>query len=617
MGAPGQNKMDSAQKSKWPTARRALAFVAPDRGLLGLLFLVVILMAAIGIINPLIYRYYINNGILKANYSLIIRLALLVAVLGLAEGGLGLARSYLSSRVGAQIVLRLRTRLFNHIQQMPLAFFTHTQTGALVNRVSNDVREAGLAFTDGFSNIIGNLITVVLTVGAMFALSWRITLAFLVLPPLLLVLTRSAGRRLRAITREQYDLLSSMNSLMVERFNVAGAYLVKVFGRRHDESQAFERSAARVSHISIKRTVYGRIFFSSLFVMSSFATALAYGWGGVLVTKHTVDLGTVVALIAYLAELYSPLVGLSDVQVTVISGLVIFERVFEVFDLSPAIEDKPGALTVAAGPPTIAFNRVVFRYPSVSEVPLASLESTAISGAAAETPVLCDITFTAEAGQMVALVGRSGAGKTTITHLLARLYDIQSGSITLNGIDIRDARLDSLYERIGVVTQEPHFFHDSIRANLLYARPDATEVKIIEALLSAQILPLITSLPRGLDTIVGEGGYRFSGGEKQRLAIARVLLKAPDIIILDEATSHLDSESEAAIQKALEKALAGRTSIVIAHRLSTILRANKILVMDKGRIVQCGTHADLLQMPGVYSALYQQQFASTQMSGSS
>lgn len=606
--------MDSDQKPKWPTARRALAFAAPHRGLIGLLLLVVILTAAIGITNPLIYRYYINNGILKENYSLVIRLALLVAALGLTEGALGLARSYLSSKIGAQIVLRLRTRLFDQIQQMPLAFFVRTRTGALVNRVSNDVNEAGLAFTDGFSNIVGNLITVLLTVGAMFVLSRRITLGFLILPPLLFVLTRFAGRRLRAITREQYDLLAGMNSLMVERFNVAGAYLVKVFGRRHDESQLFERNAERVTHISIKRAVYGRIFFSGLFVMSSFAMALAYGWGGVLAIKHTVDLGTIVALIAYLARLYSPLVGLSDVQATIISALVVFERVFEVFDLPPAIEDKLGALSVPAGPPTIAFNHVFFRYPSASDVPLASLEPAAISGDMAETPVLFDITFTAEAGQMVALVGPSGAGKTTITHLLARLYDIESGSITVNGIDIRDTRIDSLYERIGVVTQEPHFFHESVRANLLYARPDATEAKIIEALLSAQILPLITSLPRGLDTIVGEGGYRFSGGEKQRLAIARVLLKAPDIIILDEATSHLDSESEAAIQKALEKALAGRTSIVIAHRLSTILRANKIFVMEKGRIVQCGTHTELLQMPGVYSALCQQQFASAQVS---
>lgn len=559
--------------------------------------------------SPLFYREIINNGILKGDAGLIIRLSVLVGVLGLLDAGFGMVQTYLASRIGASIVLQLRTRLFEHVQQMPLAFFTRTQTGALVSRLNNDVNGARTAFTDILSNVVGNLITVTLILGAMFFLSWRISVAALVLIPLFIFPARYWGRELQAIARESYDLTAAMNNLMVERFNVAGAQLAKLFGRRSDESKTFEAKAGRVSDIGVKQAVYGRLFLTSLLLMASFATALAYGWGGVLAVKHVLDVGTVVALVSYLMRLYAPLLGLSNMQVSIMTALVSFERVFEVLDLAPMIQDRPGARPVPAGPAAISFDHVAFRYPSAAEVSLASLESVAIPDKGQEKTVLQDITFTAAPGQLVALVGPSGAGKTTITQLVPRLYDVQSGSITINGIDVRDATLDSLHQRIGVVTQDAHLFHDTIRANLIYARPEATDDDLNQALRAAQILPLISSLPEGLDTLVGERGYRFSGGEKQRLAIARLLLKAPDIMILDEATAHLDSESEAAIQKALETALAGRTSIVIAHRLSTILKADQILVVSDGRIVQRGTHEELMESQGLYADLYQRQFA--------
>jgi ATP-binding cassette subfamily B protein len=605
----GQDASVLKQTVKPGTVKRTLRFAVPYVGLLAVFLLVVILDAGVGIANPLIYRAIINHGILKGNSTLIIHLAVLVGILAIFDGAFGLTQSYLSAKIGASIVLSLRAKLFEHIQQMPLAFFTRTQTGALVSRLNNDVSGAQGAFTDILSNVVGNIITVALILGAMFVLSWQITLAALILLPLFVFPARFWGRKLQAITRESYDLTAAMNNLMVERFNVAGAQLAKLFGRRQDENKTFEAKAARVSDIGVKRTIYGRIFFTALLLMASFATALAYGWGGVLAVKHLLDVGTVVALVSYLARIYAPLVGLSNIQVSVMTALVSFERVFEVLDLAPMIQEKPGAIAILQGPARISFDHVSFRYPSASEVSLASLESVAVSDKTPEKTVLHDITFTVEPGQMVALVGPSGAGKTTITQLVARLYDVQSGTVSVNGLDVRNAKLDSLHQRIGIVTQDAHLFHDTIRANLLYAKPEATDGEIAEALRAAQILPLVASLPKGYDTLVGERGYRFSGGEKQRLAIARLLLKAPDIVILDEATAHLDSESEAAIQKALEIALAGRTSMVIAHRLSTILKADQILVVQNGRIVQRGRHSELLDEPGIYAELYQRQFS--------
>ena len=605
----GQDSSVLKKKVKSGTATRTIAFAAPYAWLLALFLLVVIASASIGIANPLIYRYVINDGILKGNSTLIVRLAVLVAILGLLDGALGMTQGYLSARIGASVVLSLRTKLFEHIQEMPLAFFTRTQTGALVSRLNNDVGGARTAFTDILSNVVGNVITVVLVLGAMFLLSWRITLAALVLVPLFVFPARFWGRRLQTIARESYDLTASMNNLMVERFNVAGALLAKLFGRRQDESNSFEAKAERVSDIGVTQAVYGRLFLAALLLMASFATALAYGWGGVLAVKHVLDVGTVVALVSYLARLYVPLLGLSNIQVSVMTALVSFERVFEILDLPPMIQEKSDAVAIPVGPATISFDDVSFHYPAASEISLASLESIAVANKTPEKTVLKGIKFTAKPGELVALVGPSGAGKTTITHLVPRLYDVGSGSIKIDGIDVRDATFDSLRQRIGVVTQDAHLFHDTIRANLLYAKPDATDAQLTEALRAAQVLRIVESLPQGLDTLVGERGYRFSGGEKQRLAIARLLLKAPDIVILDEATAHLDSESEAAIQQALESALTGRTSIVIAHRLSTILKAHQILVVQDGSIVQRGTHAELMDQQGIYAELYQRQLA--------
>jgi ATP-binding cassette, subfamily B, bacterial len=598
------------QKVKRGTAKRMLQFAAPYAGLLAVFLFVVILDAGIGIVNPLIYRHIINNGILKGNARLIIRFAVLAGILGLFSSALGLVQAYFSSTVGARVVFALRTKLFDHVQRMPLAFFTRVQTGALVSRLNTDVGGAQSAFTDILSNVIGNSVTLILILAAMFALSWQMTLASLVLLPLFILPARYWGRKLQQITRERFDLMAVMNNLMVERFNVAGAHVAKLFGRPKDENKEFGEKAKRVSAIGVKSAIYGRLFFTALVLMTIFATAFAYGWGGVLAVEKRLDVGTVVAFVSYLTRLYGTLTGLSNIQVSLMTALVSFERVFEVLDLRPMIQDGPDAIAIPTGPARISFENVSFRYPSPSEVSLASLESIAVPDKTPEQTVLSDISFVAEPGELVALVGPSGAGKTTITHLVARLYDVQGGSVSINGIDVRKAKLDSLHRRVGAVTQDAHLFHDTIRANLLYAKPRATEAELQEALRAAQILPLIESLPKGLDTLLGDRGYRFSGGEKQRLAIARLLLKAPEIVILDEATAHLDSESEAAIQGAFESALRGRTSLVIAHRLSTILKADKILVVNEGRIMERGTHSELLKGRGLYAELYERQFAS-------
>ncbi len=605
----GQDPSVVKQKVKPGTMRRTLSYARPYSGLLGLFLAVVIVDASITIINPLLFRQIINNGILKGNAPLIIHFAVIAGCLGLFDGGLGLAQTFLSSKIGAGIVLSLRNRLFEHIQRMPLAFFTRTQTGALVTRLNTDVQGARTAFTDILSNVVGNFITVLLILGAMFVLSWRITLGALVLLPVFVLPARFWGRKVQAITRETYDLAGKMNTLMVERFNVAGALLSKLFGRPADDARAFGEKAARVSDISIRLAIYSRLFFTALAVVATVASALAFGWGGVLAVHHVLDVGTVVALTAYLARLYAPLVGLSNVQVSVMTALVSFDRVFEVLDLPPMIQESAAAVPIPAGPASIEFDHVAFRYPAAAEVSLASLESVAVPDKRPQKTILHDISFEIAPGRLTALVGPSGAGKTTITHLIPRLYDAQSGSVRISGVDVRDLQLASLNRRIGVVTQDAHLFHDTIRANLVYAKPDASDEEMRLALRDARILDLVESLPDKLETLVGERGYRFSGGEKQRLAIARLLLKAPDIVILDEATAHLDSESEAAIQRAMETALTGRTSIVIAHRLSTILKADEILVVQNGRIVQRGSHAALLAEPGIYTELYQRQFA--------
>jgi ATP-binding cassette subfamily B protein len=590
------------------TTRRILGLMRPYRGMaVGFLALVAI-NAAIGAVDPLIYREIINRGILGGDARLVVGLAALVGGLAVLDGGVLLVQRWLSLRIGEGLVYDLRTRVFSHVQRMGLSFFVRTQTGALVSRLDNDVQGAQAALTNVLGTVIGNLMRVSLVLVAMFALSWRLTLVALVLLPLFALPARRLGQRMRKITREGYDLSAQMNTTMVERFNVAGALLVKLFGRAEEENREFAEKAGRVRDIAIVRGIYGRIFFVALTLTAALATALVYGWGGTMAVSGILDVGTVVALTAYLNRLYGPLTALSNINVDIMTALVSFERVFEVLDLPTLVAEKPDAVTIPRGPARVEFDRVEFAYPSAGEVSLASLESVSVPDAPVAQTVLHDVSFVAEPGQLIALVGPSGAGKTTISYLIPRLFDARSGRVSINGVDVRDATLKSLSDVVSMVTQDSHMFHDTIRANLLYARPDATAADLRDALTGAQILPLIESLPEGLDTVIGDRGYRLSGGEKQRLAIARLLLKAPDVVVLDEATAHLDSESEVAVQRALKAALAGRTSIVIAHRLSTIRDADQILVVSGGRIVEGGRHEELLEAGGVYADLYHTQF---------
>ena len=588
--------------------RRILGFARPYRGALIVFLLLIVIDAVIGAANPLIYRAIIDDGIGGHNVNLVAVLAGAIAGLAIFDAILGLAQRWLSSRVGEGLIFDMRTRVFGHINEMPISFFTRTQTGALISRLNNDVLGAQQAFTDTFSSVVGNVIGVSITLVAMFYLSWQITLLSLVMLPIFLLPARWVGRRLAGITRESYNLNAQMNTTMSERFNVSGALLVKLFGHPADEARVFAAKARRVRDIGILQAMYARVFMTSLLLTASLATALVYGLGGALAARGTLLVGTVVALTAYLNRLYGPLTALSNVQVDIMTALVSFDRVFEVLDLPPMIAEKPGAVVLPRGQSTIEFDHVDFRYPAAEEVSLASLESVAVLEHTNNQQVLFDVSFTAHPGQLVALVGPSGAGKTTLSHLVPRLYDVRAGAVRINGIDVRDATLESIRAAVGVVTQDAHLFHETIRSNLAYAKPDATDDELFEALRAAQILPLVQSLPDGLETLVGDRGYRLSGGEKQRIAIARLLLKAPDVVVLDEATAHLDSESEAAVQEALKHALTGRTSLVIAHRLSTVREADLILVIDAGRIVERGTHTTLLAAGGLYAELYRTQF---------
>ena len=590
------------------TIKRIFKFASPYKKFLAIFLIAIIFDAIIGVANPLIFRQIIDKGIIAKNTDLIVKFAIVIALLAVVDAGLSFIQRYFSARIGEGLIFDMRTKVFSHIQQMPIAFFTRTQTGALVSRLNNDVLGAQEAFTDLLSTVIGNAISVVLIIIAMAFLSWQLTLVSLLILPLFLFPARWFGRHLAEIAREAYSLNADMNSIMVERFNIAGALLAKLFGKPTTEDALFQKKAGRVRDIGISQAMYTRVFFISLTLTASFATAIVYGWGGVLAVQKILDVGTVVALTAYLNRLYQPLTALSNIQVDVMTALVSFERVFEVLDLPPMIAEKPHAKTISRGPSTLIFNHVSFRYPTAEEVSLASLESVATLDRTKTQEVLFDINFEVHAGQMTALVGPTGAGKTTVIGLAARLYDVRQGLVSINGIDVRDATLDSLHQVIGMVTQDPHMFHDTIRANLLYAKPAATEKEIILALQGAQIFSLIQKLPRGLDTMVGERGYRLSGGEKQQLSIARLLLKEPDIVILDEATAHLDSESERKVQLALQTALSGRTSLIIAHRLSTILAADQILVINHGKIVERGKHDELIAKKGLYAQLYKTQF---------
>ena len=595
------------------TVRRIGRFAAPYKRQLIAFLVVIVIDAIVAIAPPLVLKSIIDDGIGKNPPStgrpgLVLALALFVAGLSLFDAVLSLINRYYSARIGEGLIYDLRSQVYGHVQRMPIAFFTRTQTGALISRLNNDVLGAQQAFTGTLSNVVSNVIGVVLTLSVMFVLSWQITLLSLVLLPVFIIPAKFVGKRLQELTRESYGLNAEMNNSMTERFNVSGALLVKLFGRPEQEEQAFRARAGRVRDIGITSAMYGRVFFVALTTVAALATALVYGVGGTFAANGTLKIGTVVALAGLLSRLYGPLTALSNVRVDVMTALVSFERVFEVLDLAPMVADKPGAVALPRGTAAIEFDDVVFRYPSADEVSLASLESVAVLDSSTSQTVLHGVTFRAEPGQLVALVGPSGAGKTTISQLVTRMYDVQGGSVRIGGLDVRDVTMQSLREAVGVVTQDAHMFHDSIRANLLYAAPEATEADLLAALDAAQVGGLVRSLPDGLDTVVGDRGYRLSGGEKQRMAIARLLLKAPGIVVLDEATAHLDSESEAAVQRALSTALAGRTSLVIAHRLSTVREADQILVIDDGRVVEHGRHEELLAAGGLYAELYRTQF---------
>lgn len=591
------------------TALRILAFGRPYRKYLTVLFAVLVVSAVITVATPILAGAVINTIVGDHARSVVVWIAVIIAGLAIADAALSLVDRWLSSRIGEGLIYDLRRAVFDHVMRMPIAFFTRTQTGALVSRLNNDVIGAQRAFTGTLSAVTSNVIQLVLTAGAMFFLNWQIALLTLILLPVFILPAKRMGAKLQAITREQTQLNASMNTTMTERFNVAGAMLVKLFGRPQHESTSFGDRAARVRDIGVQSAMYGRVFFVALTLVAALAQALVYGLGGWFALSGALSAGTVVTLALLLTRMYGPLTALSNVRVDVMSALVSFERVFEILDLAPMITDKPDAITLPKGARTIEFSNVSFGYPTADKVSLASLEDVAVLDDSPSQRVLRDVSFTAEAGQLVALVGPSGAGKTTISGLVSRFYDVDAGHVRIDGHDVRDVTLQSLHDAIGVVTQDSHLFHDTIAANLRYAKPEATDDDLWHALERAQIASLVRSLPSQLDTLVGERGYRLSGGEKQRLAIARLLLRAPGIVILDEATAHLDSESEAAVQRALDTALHGRTSLVIAHRLSTIRSADKILVIADGRIAEQGTHADLLARKGLYADLYTTQFA--------
>ena len=599
------------QKLAPGTLKRIALFARPYRRWLVIFLLLILVDAVLGAANPLIYKEIIDKGILPKDVGVVTWLAVLVAVIALVDAVVSLAMRWYSARIGEGLIYDMRARVFAHIQRMPIAFFTRTQTGALISRLNNDVLGAQQAFTGTLSTVVSNVISVIIVLIAMMVLSWQITLISLVLLPVFIVPARLMGRRLQKITRESYNLNAEMSATMTERFNVAGALLVKLFGRAEEEDRNFRRGARRVADIGVLSAMYSRVFFVSLSLVAALATAIVYGFGGRLAIHGAFEVGTVVALTAYLNRLYGPLTALSNVQVDVMTALVSFERVFEVLDLAPAIDDKPDAKPLPRdldGHATIEFDSVNFRYPTAQEVSLASLEAVAVLDNTMPRQVLHEVSFRAAPGDLVALVGPSGAGKTTISQLVTRMYDVQSGAVRVGGEDVRDVTLASLRDAVGVVTQDAHLFHDSIRANLIYARPEASEAELWDALEGAQIADLIRDLPDQLDTVVGDRGYRLSGGEKQRIAIARLLLKAPAVVVLDEATAHLDSESEVAVQRALSVALAERTSLVIAHRLSTVRDADQILVVNNGRIVESGRHEDLLDLGGLYAELYRTQF---------
>ncbi|MFF5113532.1 ABC transporter ATP-binding protein [Streptosporangium sp. NPDC000509] len=601
-----------AQQDRRPlsvvTLRRIAAFARPHRFLLAWFLLLSVVSAVLAVATPVLAGRVVDAIVGGAAVGVVVGLATVIAVIALAEAALGLLMRWMSASIGEGLILRLRGAVFDHVQRMPVAFFTRTRTGALVSRLNNDVIGAQRAFSDTLSGVAGNLVTLTLTLVVMVGISWQLTALALVLLPVFVVPARRVGSRLARMEREAADHNAAMSTQMTERFSAPGATLVKLFGRPAQESAEFLARARRVRDIGVRTAMVQSVFVTALTLVSALALALVYAVGGFYALRGELEPGALVALALLLTRLYAPLTALAGARVEVMSALVSFERVFEILDLRPLITDRADARAVPEGPVTVEFDRVGFAYPSAEKVSLASLEEVAVLDGRGGAAVLGEVSFRAEAGQMVALVGSSGAGKSTIAQLLARLYDVDSGAVRLSGVDVRELSAASIRQTLGVVTQDGHLFHDSIRANLLLARPEATTEELWQVLGRARLADLVSALPDGLDTVVGERGYRLSGGERQRLTIARLLLARPRVVVLDEATAHLDSTSEAAVAEALTEALAGRTALVIAHRLSTIRTADLILVVEDGRIVERGTHAGLLAAGGRYAQLYRTQF---------
>jgi ATP-binding cassette subfamily B protein len=594
-------------KLKPGTLRRIFSYSSNYRIDLIFFVITVIIDAVLVISTPLLLKDLIDKGVIPKDSSVVVRLSLLVGVIALANAAINMWNRWYSAKIGEGLIYDLRSQVFNHVQKQSIAFFTRTQTGALITRINSDVIGAQRAFTSTLSGLVSNILTLILVVGTMITLNWQITLISLALLPIFLAPTKWVGKRLQNYTRDSYGLNADMSSAMTERFNVSGALLVKLYGNIDAESRVFRTKARKVADIGISMAMLNTFFFISLMSIASIATAIAYGVGGTLAISGSLSVGSLIAITTLLVRLYGPLTALSNVRVDVMGALVSFERVFEVLDLEPMVKNSPNAIEWRGREPEITFENVSFAYPKANEISLASLEAVAKPEIIESGEILKDISFTVKPGTLTAIVGPSGAGKTTISALVPRLYDVTKGAIKIDGIDLREIEMDSLRAGIGVVMQDSHLFHETIAENLRYAKPNATESELISACKSAQIWDLISTLPNGFDTLVGERGHRLSGGEKQRLAIARLLLKSPSIVILDEATAHLDSENESLVQEALKEALKGRTSIVIAHRLSTVKDADQILVLDQGRIVEIGKHEELVSKNGLYSELFARQ----------
>lgn len=608
MNAPDLSK-ERRRENRRESIRRIAEFARPHRGKLAVFMVLSVVVAVLTVLTPILAGRVVNNIVDGGAASTVVWLSILIAIIAVAEAGTGLVVSWLSSTIGEGLIYDLRRSVFDHVQKMPVAFFTRTRTGALVSRLNNDVIGAQRAFSDTLSGVVSNVVAMSLTLAVMVSISWQVTLLALVLLPLFVIPARRMGKRMAALSREAAEYNSLMSTQMTERFSAPGATLIKLFGRPHQESNEFAWRADKVRDIGVRRSVAQSIFVTSLTLVSALALALIYGLGGYLAVNGHLNAGAVVSLALLLTRMYAPLTALANARVEIMSALVSFERVFEVLDLKPLIDDKADPTPVPEGPLSLSFDHVNFSYPSADKVSLASLEEVAMLDKRGGEEVIHDVSFTVPPGQMIALVGSSGAGKSTIAQLATRLYDVDSGAVRLGGHDVRDLESGELHRAIGLVTQDGHLFHDTVRSNLLLANPTADEQDIWDALRRARLDGLVASLADGLDTVVGERGYRLSGGERQRLTIARLLLAHPAVVILDEATAHLDSTSEAAVQEALAEALAGRTSVVIAHRLSTIRAADQILVLEDGHVIERGTHLDLLSRGGRYSELYRTQFA--------